>query len=112
MSVTRSAVKISGLVSVAHGNDAIEEHFDAVMEALMDLDVIDPAITLDLGEGIAAVELVVEESEPERAVVAAMHLVRTALHAAGGSTSDWQRTDDRNCLLTGIATRSYITTCS
>lgn len=68
---------------------------DRVMSALLDLESADPRITdsavsLDLGSKVMTVGLVVAGVDYEETVAHALTSIRAAIHAAGGSTRDWE----------------------
>lgn len=67
----------------------LESHLDTVMEELTLLDARDPAIDLDLSDNSVVMSVMVQAPNPVKAVSEASGFLRTAIHAAGGSTPDW-----------------------
>lgn len=72
----------------------VPAHFDQVMGELVDLvesdsRLDDPAVSLDMGQRRALVELTVRGDSFDDALEYASASVRTAAHAAGISTPDW-----------------------
>lgn len=92
-------VTLSGTIAVTDddglrlvGDEAdtlIEQHLDAVMDALEDMDAQDPDIELDLTDCSVRFAILVEATDPEHAIDIASPQVRKAIDAAGGSTPDW-----------------------
>ena len=67
---------------------------DRVMSALLDLESSDPRITdsavsLDEATRLMTIGLVVTGVDYEETVAHALTSIRAAIHAAGGSTPDW-----------------------
>jgi hypothetical protein len=75
--------------------EGIEASMDRVMEELLHLGAEDPAIGGAMQTGEVEISLNVEAPSPEDAVPMAMTMIRTAIHAAEGSTPGWPRFDDR-----------------
>lgn len=73
----------------------LESHLDAVMEELVHLDAGDPAIDTDLSNNSVVLSLMVEAPNPLTAVDVASGYLRSAIHAAGGSTPDWPGRHDK-----------------
>lgn len=69
--------------------DGLSEHLDRVMEELVALDAIDPAIDATLGRGFVQMTFTVDAPTPEIGTKDGLDLLRTAIHAAGGATPDW-----------------------
>ena len=72
---------------------------DRVMSELLALEactsaLTDSAIGLDLAEMSAEISVSVEAESPESAIALAMSSIRTAIHAAGGSTDGWPSVSD------------------
>jgi hypothetical protein len=96
--VTVVAVTISThgefVVSADAGED-VDAHTDRVMEALLALEddnLTDSAVGVDLGTGLVEVEVTARGETFEDAVATADAAIRTAIHAAGGSTPNWRVT--------------------
>lgn len=74
--------------------EAIPADVDRVMVELLALEactdgLADSAIGLDLEELSAEISVSVDAESPEAAISTAMGAIRTAIHAAGGSTAGW-----------------------
>jgi hypothetical protein len=72
-----------------------EKRFEALADALYDLDASDPAVEdTDLGaavtEGRATVSMTVEAEDPAAAGTKALCTVRAAIHAIGDATPGWE----------------------
>ena len=72
----------------------ISGNLDRVMSELLSLEactsaLTDGAIGLDLAAMSAEISVSVEAESPEAAIALAMGSIRTAIHAAGGSTTGW-----------------------
>ncbi|MGH9065236.1 MAG: hypothetical protein ACRD0L_14945 [Acidimicrobiales bacterium] len=67
----------------------LREHLDRVMEELLGLRAIDPAVSADLGRRGVEIEVVVDALDGVDAVAIGNGLIRTAVHAAGGFTKGW-----------------------
>ena len=72
----------------------IPGELDQVMSELLALEectdgLADSAIGLDLATMTAEISVSVEADSPETAISIAMGSIRTAIHAAGGSTVGW-----------------------
>jgi hypothetical protein len=76
-------------------DELLEAHLDAVMDELERLKAGDPDIELDLTECHVKFAVLVEASDPDAAIANASPVVRSAIHAAGGSTPDWPDSDAR-----------------
>jgi hypothetical protein len=73
---------------------ALQAKGDRVMSCLLDLESADPrladsAVSLDAGTKVMTVGLVVAGTDYEETVAHALNSIRTAIHAAGGATQDW-----------------------
>lgn len=73
---------------------SLAAHADEVMNQLLALEASDPAITdsaigLDSNSMTAVISVAVEAVSLEQAVGVARSAIRTAIHAAGGATPDW-----------------------
>lgn len=75
--------------AVPNEDELIECHLDEVMDELLALDALDPAIDLDLERKAATFAVAVEASDPLEAANNASGFIRSAIHAAKGSTPDW-----------------------
>jgi hypothetical protein len=83
----------SGAVEVIPGD------LDRVMNELLALEactegLADSAIGLDLESLSAEISVSVEAESPESAIATAVNAIRTAIHAAGGSTAGWPTVTD------------------
>lgn len=72
-----------------------DEHFDALADALYDLDAGDPAvadtdITACLADSRVTVSMVVDAEDPADAATKALCAVRAAIHAIGDATPGWE----------------------
>jgi hypothetical protein len=90
-------VKFYAEVELNAGRPMSDHRFDALADALYDIDASDPEITdTDLGaaltEGRATVSMAVEADDPADAATKALCTVRAALHAIGDSTPGWEAT--------------------
>jgi hypothetical protein len=88
-------VKFYVEVELAADAPISENRFDALAEALYDLDASDPEISdtdlsASLAEGRATVSSAVEAEDPAAAATKALCTVRTALHAVGDATPGWE----------------------
>jgi len=98
---TQYLVSLVGLVSAtgpkgeALGSEAelIERHLDQVMDELLVLGATDPSI--DLAENEVTMTVLVAALNPLEATVTASGTIRSAIHAAKGSTPDWPGPDDK-----------------
>ncbi len=92
--VNRHYVEMTGLVvddqqmplDAAH----LEEHLDEVMSELLKLDVHDPAVSAAASKGLVEISVQVDAGTVEDAFVVGSSAIRTAIHAAGGSTPHWE----------------------
>ena len=80
---------VSGL-----SQEALMAQFEAFCEALADLDELNPqmdswAAGFDAGIGALDVQIYIENEYETAATADAYYLIRTAIHAAGGSTPTW-----------------------
>lgn len=74
--------------------DEISARVSAVMDALLDLESVDArltnsAVSLDLTAMTVTVEISVAGIDYDESIAHALAAIRTAIHAAGGSTPDW-----------------------
>jgi hypothetical protein len=72
-----------------------EDRFDALADALYDIDAGDPAVedmdlTASLADSRAVVSMMVVADDPAEACVKALCAVRTAIHAIGDATPGWE----------------------
>lgn len=71
-------------------NRLLEAHLDDVMVQLMNLDdAIDPSLSVTFSTGEVDFSLTVKARSEKKAAEKADALVRTAVHAAGGFTGNW-----------------------
>jgi len=76
----------------------LDAHTDRVMEELLALEsdtVTDADVSAELANGIVEVSIVVSGEDFDTAAQLADVCIRTAIHAAGGSTPDWKTIDFR-----------------
>ncbi|MHB8220286.1 MAG: hypothetical protein ACYDHU_08185 [Acidimicrobiales bacterium] len=89
----------------------IEQHLDEVMEELLHLDAQDPSIILDMSsDNEVTFSVLVEASNPLQAVERASGQLRSAIHAAHGSTPDWPGRSDKAWAVTLVSVRSELVT--
>jgi hypothetical protein len=86
-------------VTSLDGGD-VSEHVGRVMSELVTLadcndHVSDPAVGLDAATGHVEVELVVDATSAGAAADFGFDVIRTAIHAAGGSTPGWGDVSER-----------------
>jgi hypothetical protein len=79
----------------AVGGPLDDTRFDALADALYDLDTADPVVTdTDLTASLAdrrvIVSMVVDADDPADAATKALCAVRTAIHAIGDATPGWE----------------------
>lgn len=78
-----------------HTPEMIHAHGEAVMRELLELeglnsDFTDSTVSTDAAERSITVEvLILDETDPPRVLGRGLDLIRTAIHAAGGSTPNW-----------------------
>jgi hypothetical protein len=65
------------------------------MEALLDLEAVDDAITdpdlaADLSTGRVDIQMIIDAADPAEAMVKALATVRAAIHAIGDATPGWE----------------------
>lgn len=90
-------VSLTGSIRVIDSNgqrvpdeeQVLESHLDAVMEELTRLEARDPAVDMDLSDNSVVMSIMVQAPNPVDAVSKASGFLRSAIHAAGGSTPDW-----------------------
>lgn len=76
-----------------HSTEALEEHFDRVLEELTKLG-FDADITATLSRGLVDFDFEIEADLILDAMAQGLTALRTALHAAGASTPNWPSVDD------------------
>jgi hypothetical protein len=74
-----------------------EDRFDALADALYDLDASDPELfdtdlSASLADGRATVTVTVEATDPADAGTKALCAARTAIHSIGDATPGWETT--------------------
>lgn len=77
------------------GSTTCEPRLDPLMEALLDLEEADTAITdpdlaADVSTGCVDVQMTVEADDPAEAMVKALATLRSAIHAIGDATPGWE----------------------
>ena len=77
-----------------HSSELLHAKGDRVMSALLDLEsadlrLADSAVSLDTETMTMTIGLVVAGNDYQETVAHALTSIRTAIHAAGGSTPDW-----------------------
>lgn len=75
--------------------DDIDEHTDRFMEELLALEddkLTDSAVGVNLATGLVEIEVTASGETFEEALSRADAAIRTAIHAAGGLTPNWQVT--------------------
>jgi hypothetical protein len=77
------------------GRNPFEERIDPLMEALLDLEEADTAITdpdlaADVSNGRVDVQMIIEAEDPASAMVKALATLRAAIHAIGDATPGWE----------------------
>ncbi len=94
-------IAYNGEIATSHevDDDQIEEWFDAVADALHDLDGEDHSVSGSITERRIGVEVVVTANNPDEAARIGSGILRTAVHAAGGDTPGWSiEALDTDCL--------------
>jgi hypothetical protein len=89
----RFTVRVGG-ASGLQAEPTLEQHLDELMNELLKLekcnaDVHDPSVGATLSTGAVEIELAVDLPAADEAVKRSRHIVRTAIHAAGGFTPRW-----------------------
>jgi hypothetical protein len=86
----RVEITVEGLGMPAQ---VLEEHFDAIANSLHECQgITDQDLSADTSKAQYTFAFDVEEIEdPVKAVDFAVSIVRTALHAAGGATPNWEQ---------------------
>jgi hypothetical protein len=79
------------------GPDSCEHRLDPLMEALLDLEAADAAITdpdlaADLSTGRVDVQMLIDADDPAVAMVKALATLRAAIQAIGDATPGWETT--------------------
>jgi len=79
------------------GPDSCEQRVDPLMEALLDLEAVDDAVTdpdlaADLGTGCVGIQMIIAAADPAAAMVKALATLRAAIHAIGDATPGWETT--------------------
>lgn len=77
------------------GPASCEPRLDPLMEALLDLEeadaaITDPDIAADLSTGCVDVQMTVDAADPAAAMVRALATLRAAIHAIGDATPGWE----------------------
>jgi hypothetical protein len=77
------------------GPDSFEQRLDPLMEALLDLEAADAAITdpdlaADVSTGCVDVQMIIDADDPAVAMVKALATLRAAIHAIGDATPGWE----------------------
>ena len=77
-----------------HSRELLQAKGDRVMSALLDLEsadlrLADSAVSLDTEMMTMTIGLVVDGDDYQETVAHALSSIRTAIHAAGGATPDW-----------------------
>ncbi|MGH3266098.1 MAG: hypothetical protein ACRDNS_29360, partial [Trebonia sp.] len=72
-----------------------EPRLDPLMEALLDLEeadaaISDPDIAADVSTGCVDVQMTVDADDPAAAMVKALATLRAAIHAIGDATPGWE----------------------
>lgn len=86
-------------IATEQDRDGIVAELDRVMGHLLDLEEADPrledsSLGLDLDTMSVEIGIAAEGETFEDGLATAMGAIRTAIHAAGGSTPDWPSMDD------------------
>lgn len=79
------------------GPGSCEQRIDPLMEALLDLEAVDDAITdpdlaADISTGRVDIQMLVDAADPAEAMVKALAALRAAIHAIGDATPGWETT--------------------
>ena len=79
------------------GPGSCEQRIDPLMEALLDLEAVDAAITdpdlaADISTGRVDIQMLVDAADPAEAMVKALATLRAAIHAIGDATPGWETT--------------------
>ena len=72
----------------SNADELIEKHVDEVLDELLRLNAVDPAIDLDLTQNEVVISVLVEEPDPLFATITASGLIRSAIHLAGSGPLD------------------------
>lgn len=84
----------------AEDPEALHSEGERLTEELLKLeecnhgDVRDPAVSTEADRNVVLVELVIIASDLPSGIQKALNVVRTAIHATGGSTPDWPTIDE------------------
>jgi hypothetical protein len=78
--------------------EGLHRQGERLMEALLDLekcnaDITDPSTASAADRGVVVAELLVQAATIGEAVAKFLTVVRTAIHAVGGATPDWDDVD-------------------
>lgn len=73
--------------------DRLSDQCGRIMDELADLGVADPLIGGNMSTGEVEISVMVDADSYLEAVQKAMTVIRTAIHAAEGSTPGWPRLD-------------------
>ncbi len=81
--------------------DTIADHVDVVTQELAKLEsctpeLLDFTVGLTVSERLVEIEMTVEADFAEDAPKVGLGCARTAIHAAGGSTPDWERSETKD----------------
>ena len=82
---------------IADGTASVPAEVDSIMECLLAIEnasVSNSGIGLDLERMSIEIGLTVTSSTIEEAVASGMTAIRSAIHAAGGSTASWPTSDE------------------
>ncbi len=80
---------------IAATGDLTDEHMSKLMDALLDVEstdqaITDPDLTATLSTGRVDVQMTVAADDPAEAATKALCAVRSAIHAIGGATPGWE----------------------
>ena len=85
------------VVTQAGDRDSLVTQVDGVMQALLDLEEVDlrlsdSGVSLDMDAMLVVIDVDVAGEDYQDCVSHALSAIRTAIHAAGGSTPEWPST--------------------
>jgi hypothetical protein len=86
--------------------DALEAHFDDVMDALFEQGAVDADLSARLAVGEVCLSVTVEAATIDEIVAQAATQVRTAIHTAGGITAGWPSADEWLAQIIGASQRT------
>lgn len=75
--------------------EVLDAHLTEVMERFIEISAIDPDIELDMTTCGVRLAILVEAEDPDKAIFTGSPIIRTAIHAAGGSTPNWPDADNK-----------------